>query len=184
MTDTAAVAASREFVVAAANRLPVLYDLALEWRDLVGLLEQPAIDQEAVSTELARVAQDIRAKAYGIATVVQGIDNKVSQLKNEEARLAAKRKTYESAGDRLRAYTLAQMQIIGEDRIDTGTFLLTIRTNPPACTVVDAALVPHEYERTKITIDVDRRAILEHYKSTGEIPPGVSITRGERLEMR
>jgi hypothetical protein len=68
-------------------------------------------------------------------------------------------------------------------RIDTGSFTYQVKANPPAVNVVDAALVPSEYERTKITVDVDKRSILEDYKRTGEIPPGVDIRRGVRLEI-
>jgi hypothetical protein len=75
--------------------------------------------------------------------------------------------------------------MIATDRpqIETSRFSLSIRTNPPACTVVDAAAVPGEYQRTKIEISVDRRAILEDFKRDGVIPPGVEITRGERLSI-
>jgi hypothetical protein len=76
------------------------------------------------------------------------------------------------------------MQSTGQQRIETIAHTISIRTNPPAVTVVDASAVPHEYNREKITIDTDRRAILEYFKTTGEVVPGVEITRGQRLDIR
>jgi hypothetical protein len=44
--------------------------------------------------------------------------------------------------------------------------------------------VPAEYVRTVTTTSVDKRAILDAYKTTGEIVPGVEVTRGQRLDIR
>jgi hypothetical protein len=177
-----AMVASRQFM-AVAERLPTLYALADEWNELVALLEDPESDQAAIGAELDRVASDIHAKAYGLAVVIQGFQLRAEYLKAEEQRLYAKRKASESHVERLRAYALAQMQALGMQRIDTGSFTYQVKSNPPAVSVVDAALVPSEYERTKITVDVDKRSILDDYKRTGEIPPGVDIRRGVRLEI-
>jgi hypothetical protein len=175
--------ASRTFMQAS-DRLPTLWALTEEFRELVDLLEQPEPDQDAIATELTRVAADITKKAYGIAIVIQGIENKAAMLKAEEARLNAKRKACENAAERLRAYTLAQMQALGQERIDTGTFLLSVRLNNPSVVVLDAAAIPSEYQRTTISIAPDKVAILAAMKATGEVIPGTEVVRTPRLEIK
>ena len=50
--------------------------------------------------------------------------------------------------------------------------------------VLEQLLVPAEYLRTVTTVSVDKRLILDNYKATGEIVPGVEVSRGQRLEIR
>jgi hypothetical protein len=50
--------------------------------------------------------------------------------------------------------------------------------------VLEELLVPDEYVRTVTTTSVDKRAILDAYKATGEIVSGVEITRAQRLDIR
>jgi hypothetical protein len=59
-----------------------------------------------------------------------------------------------------------------------------LRSNPPAVQVLEELLVPDDYKRVVTTTSVDKRAVLDAYKTTGEIVPGVEIVRGTRLEVR
>lgn len=86
--------------------------------------------------------------------------------------------------DRLRDYLLRHMQALGTEKIDTARFKISVRTNPPAVQVLEEMLVPEAFMRTVTTVSVDKRAVLEHLKNTGEIVPGVEIVRSTRLEVR
>ena len=44
---------------------------------------------------------------------------------------------------------------------------------PPSCEVASLDDVPDEFRR--IRVEVDRAGILEHFRNTGEIVPGVAI---------
>jgi ABC-type transporter Mla subunit MlaD len=185
MTTTA----ERAFVVAA-QRLPTLFDLEDTAYQLLALLEatdDPVDLAEAVAeakAQLALVDQMLMEKTESYVSVIRSLEAMADARKAEADRLRDRAKTAERHADWLRARLLTHMQATGRERIETSRFTLTIRQNPPSVVVVDAAAVPHEFERTKIEIQTDRRAILEHFKTTGEIVPGVSITRGERLDIK
>jgi hypothetical protein len=182
-TDEQIEAASRQFIDVA-TRLPVFYKLAAEFTRLIDMLEEEQ-DEEAIQQELQRIAGDIRRKAHGIAVVIQSLENMAALQAAEAKRLAAKAKTNQSHADRLRAYTLDIMRNTpGCERIEAGYFTLAIRLNPYSVTVEDEAAVPSEFNRTRITVEVDKRAVLESFKATHEVPSGVSIGRTERLEIR
>jgi phage host-nuclease inhibitor protein Gam len=170
-----------------ANRLPTFYDLGEQFTRLIELLEgDPQLTDEAdIQRELEQLAGDIRAKSYGIAVVIQSLENMSEMQAAEAKRLAAKAKANQAHADRLRAYALDVMQNTpGCERIEAGYFTLAIRSNPPSVAVLDASAVASEFQRTKITVDVDKRAILEQFKVTGEIPTGVDIVRTVRLDIR
>jgi hypothetical protein len=54
-------------------------------------------------------------------------------------------------------------------------FPISVRTNPPSVAVLDQQLVPAEFIRMVVTASVDKRAILDQVKSTGEVPAGAEI---------
>jgi hypothetical protein len=179
---TTAIEASRQFMVAAEKVRP-LYALSDTFNRLIDLIEDPQADQEALEAELAAVTRDIQTKAFGIAEIIRDRERLAADLKLEEDKLAVRRKRALGLVERLKEYALQEMHVMGLERLDFGVHALSVALNPPAVTVLDPAAVPHEYERTKITIDVDKRAILDHFRATGEIVPGVDITRGERLSI-
>lgn len=168
----------------AAERLPVLWRLSEEFNNLIALLEDPEADPVEVEAEMQRVAGDIRVKAGGVAVVIRALEGLSEFQKAEGQRLSAKAKATQGHADRLRDYAKRCLAEIGEERIETGTFTLAIRVNPPSVEVLDAAAVPNEYQRTKIEVSVDKRAILEAFKKDGEIVPGTQVVRTDRLEIR
>lgn len=167
-----------------ADRLPTLYALSSEWHELLAMLEDPEQDVAAIEAELQRLAGDIKHKAHGVAAVIQSLESLAEMQKAESQRLAAKAKASKAHADRLREYALQNMRAIpGLDRIETGVFTLTIRVNNPSVNVLDAAAIPSEFQRTKITIEPDKIAILAHTKATGEIVPGTEIVRNVGLRI-
>jgi Siphovirus Gp157 len=178
-----ALVASGQFM-RAAERLPVLWELAEEFTHLVDLLEDPDADPADVEAEMQRVAGDIQRKAGGVATVIGALEGLAGFQKANAERLQAKARANQAHADRLRSYALACMKTIGVDRLETGSHTLSVRLNNPSVTVVDAAAIPHEFNRTKVIVEPDKVGILAHFKATGELVPGVDVTRSERLDIR
>jgi hypothetical protein len=179
---TAIEQASQQFM-AAAERLPTLWSLTQEFEQLIWLLEQPDADPAEVDAEMQRVVGDIRQKAHGVATVIDSLEGLAAFQKAGADKLIAKAKANQAHADRLRGYALACMKTIGQDRLETGHYTLSVRLNPPSVNVTDASAIPGEYQRTKVEVSVDKRAILEAFKATGEIPPGAEIERRESLRI-
>lgn len=182
LTSEGAVA-SQQFMKAA-ERLPVLWELAEEFNDLVALLEDPDADPAEIEAEMQRVAGDIKRKAHGVATVIGALEGLAGYQKANAERLVAKAKANQAHADRLRSYALACLQAIELDRLETGTHTFVVRQNPGRVEVVDAAAVPSEYQRTVITTTVDKKAIMDSYKQDGELVPGTEIVKSSRLEIR
>lgn len=183
LTSEGAVAMSTGFM-RAADSLPTLWTLSAEFTTLLGLLEDPDADPAEIEAEMQRVAGDIKQKAHGVATVIRALEGLAGFQKENAERLQAKAKANQAHADRLKAYALACMKSIGVDRLETGTHTLAIRLNNPSVNVVDAAAIPSEFNRTKVTIEPDKVGILAAYKKSGEVPPGVEIVRNERLDIR
>lgn len=170
----------------AADRLPSLYRLSDEWNYLLALLEDAGSDPEQIELELKRVAGDITRKAHGVAAVYHTLLRMAEMQKLERDRLAARAKANEAYAERIRQYALACMQAIGEQRLETGAFTLARVLNNPAVTVVDEDAIPDEFWRQPEPPprEVDKQKLLKHWRTTGEVAPGVEIGRKERLDIR
>lgn len=189
-------AASR--FMAAANRLPTiapLYVLADEFNTLLDLVEDPATDPVKLEMQLAEVTRDIKAKAFGIAEVIRTFERRADDYKREQDRLYAARKVLELATERLKTYTVDQLQIMGIDRIDAGIHTLRLQQNPISVKVIDepeitrvegyATMpdVPAEYVTMVTVYKVSKRDIAAHTKDTGELVAGISYERGVSLRV-
>lgn len=176
-----ALEASRGFM-AAAQRTTTLYELSEEYLRVLDALESDA--DEDLEIELDRIGGKIAQKAEAIGGLVAQLDGMAVMRKAEAQRLRNRAASDEAHAARLRDYLLRHMQAIGTSRIDTSRFTIAIRQNPPAVDVLEELMVPKDYIREVVTTSVDKRAILDHLKATGEIVPGVEVIRRERLEIR
>jgi hypothetical protein len=177
--------ASREFMLAA-RRLPTLFDLddaALRLMTLAENVTDPELVAE-FDAELALIDQMLMEKTESYVSVIRSLEAMSDARKVEADRLRDRARTAERHAEWLRERLLTHMKSTGRERIEMARFSVSVRTNPPAVQIVDASLVPGEYTRTKITVDIDKRAVLEAFKRDGEIVPGTEVTRSERLEVR
>lgn len=167
-----------------AGRLPTLYELDAESDLLLSLIDTGEADLIAeAGPELALVEQLIIDKVEGYIGVIRTLESMAAMRKAEADRLRKRSQQAEHAADWLRARLLEHMRARQQQRIETGKFTVTRRDNPLRVDVLDASQVPHQFERTTITTTVDKAAVLAHVKSTGEVVPGVSVSRGESVRI-
>ncbi len=167
-----------------AERSPRLYELTEAFLRLTAHLESEEYPLEDVVKELQAISGDIRSKGEAIACVNRDLEQRAETCRSEARRLSERARRAEAHAEWLRAYCLEQLKAIGLDRLDTDRFSLRVVNNPPAVAILDVASIPREFDRTRISVETDKRAILDAFKRTGEIPPGVEITRGQRLEIQ
>lgn len=186
MSDLAT--AARDFMATSAQ-LATLVDIDVEVMGLWVLLTQ-AEDDTWTPEERADLEQRLEAVTEQQLTKVEsyvGLIRKLEALAEyddaEAARLKERRDRKRRSSEWLRARLQEHLHRTGQERIETGRYTISLRLNPPAVQVLEPQMLPSEYTRTKITVDPDKKAILDHFKTTGEIVPGCDITRGESLRI-
>lgn len=181
---SAAQQASRQFM-AAAERLTTLYSLSDRWNRILDLLETVEENPEhtaELEVELDRIAGDIRHKAESIAGLVTHLEGLAAIRKAEANRLQQRAKVCEARAERLRDYLRNNMEAIGQTRIDTDRFTLSLRSYPHV-EVTDASDVPAEYHRVRIVDDVDKKAVLSAFRRDGELVPGTEIVHTAKVQI-
>ena len=136
---------------------------------------------------LPELLQQFNDKANDLLRYTLNLRVDCEKIKEHCDTLTAKRKRIESRIDAIQLYILNEMQVNGISSIKDkdGLFIAKIAKNPPSVQVVDENAIPPEFVQVENVIKVDKKAILQHAKDTGEIVAGVEIvTDKQRLSIK
>lgn len=161
-----------------------LYELTGEYIQLMQMLEDASAEDEAeIMAAMEAVTDDIEDKADAYARIMKNLLADVDALDVEEKRLKARRTALENRVDRLKSAIQNAMELTGAKKLKTSIGNWSIQKNPLSVSAVDVEKVPARF-LIEQPPKVDRRAILEEFKQTGELFDGVTITQGESVRFR
>lgn len=142
-------------------------------------------DLAGLASKLNQYAVQFEYKAEQIARMIVNYKADIQALKTEEDRLAAKRKALTSRTTYLEGYLMCNMLDLGLNNVKSGTFKIVIQDNPYSVTEANINALPDEFIRTiPETKEADKKAIMDHFKATGEIPYGAVIAKTQRLVIK
>lgn len=162
-----------------------LYDLSAEYSALLDEYESAETDgeREEVVFKLIGMQDAISDKAEAYARIMRNKQAEVDALKSEVERLTEKRKAAENVIDRLKAALLDTMTVTNTDSIQTSIGKWRKQANPWACEVINADCIPEQYH-IKQPDKIDKRALLDMFKNTGEIIDGVVFNQTIGIRFR
>ena len=111
--------------------------------------------QEMVGTE-----ENWKAKAVGVAKYIKYMDAQEKIIKDEAKLLAEKAKKFSQRADYLRQTLIMQMETFGVESIPDPILSIKLQNNPWSVVVSDEENLPDEYKRTKVVVEVDKKALL------------------------
>jgi hypothetical protein len=165
--------------------MSALYLLAGEYRAAADKLADMDLDPQTLADTLESLTGDLEVKAVNVGMLVRNMEATAAAIKEAEAGMAARRKAIENRADGIRRYILSCMQGAGVNKLETAHLALSIRANPPAVDVFDAAQVPAAFMRVPDPPPPvpDKTAIKDALKR-GEDVPGARLMQGQRLEIK
>ena len=124
------------------------------------------VDEEALKGALEVSKEDLVFKLEDYCKVIKNFEAVISGLKDEEARLKAKRQSYENTIDRMKKAMQNAMETVGETKLPCGTFTVAIQKNPESVVfdVDDIGLIPEAYWKVKEP-EVDRTKVKNDLKA-------------------
>jgi|SRR5699024_1890266 len=156
-----------------------LYELTGSFLQIQQMIED---GQEGLEDTLESLNYAIEDKAVGYAKVMKNLDAKAKAIREEEKRLAERRKSLENNIARLKE-TLEETMIHSNKRkIETDLFTFNIQKHPPSLSIADEKYIPKGYF-VEQDPKLNRKELLEDLKNGVEIL-GVEITQGESLRIR
>ena len=99
----------------------------------------------------------------------------VEAMKNEEKRISEQRKILETRIIKFKEYVKDCMEQSAIIKVETGIGTMTIAKNPVSVEIVNEDEIPSEFKQEIVTVKIDKTAIKNHFKETGEVVNGVNI---------
>lgn len=142
-----------------------LYELTKCYQDI----QEQDLDQEQLQEALNAVEGLFEEKADSIAMVMRSIGCDIDAIKQEEQRLADRRKSLENKSESLKQYLQDNMQSLGKEKFKTTLFSFGIQNNPPSVKIINEELLK-EYEGYWIEQEpkLDKKSLLEDLKKNDE----------------
>lgn len=161
--------------------MATLYEITDDWQTVVNFEVETEEDLEALNQLLAETEGRFEDKARKVAAYIRNIETDADGIKEEEDRLATRRKSLSRKIDGLKDYLEVQMKAIGSTKMDLQLFTISIQKNPPAVKVLDEARIPPEFWKVPAPV-LDKTALKEALKA-GYVE-GAMLVQGESLRIK
>lgn len=152
-----------------------LYNITNKFVDLMDKVQEGTITEEEYNELGEELAVQLQEKGSNIIGYTKNIELTINAMKEEEKRIADDRKSLESKLDKFKQYVKQNMEKLGITKMDTELGTLSIAKNPLSVEIENEEEIPAEYKLEVVTTKIDKTAIKNHFKETGEIPQGVNI---------
>ncbi len=149
------------------------------------LMENEEITEEVKKKIEEELIVLLQQKSQNIIGYTRNIELTIEAMKTEEKRISEQRKTLENKLTRFKEYVKECMERNDITKIETELGTLTIAKNPISVEIENEDKIPKEFKQEIITIKIDKTAIKNHFKETGEIVSGIKlITNNTSLRIK
>lgn len=148
-----------------------LYNITNKFVDLMDKAQEGELTEE----EYNELALELQNKSSNIIGYIKNSESLLEAMKTEEKRLSDMRKQGEKKLDKFYQYVKENMERLGLVEIPTELGKLKITKNPMIIEIENEDEIPSEFKKEVITTQIDKTAIKNHFKDTGELVPGIRI---------
>lgn len=149
-----------------------LYEITNSFMELNSNDELTDAEKQEIGSQLVQALQTKSNNIVGYyqeeKALLDGIDAEIKRLQDYK-------KSVSNRIDRYKTYVKDNMQVLGLNKIETELGTISIAKSPISVEIVDEDKIPAEYKTIVQTIKVDKKAISDNFKSTGELIEGVNI---------
>lgn len=136
-----------------------------------------------IQAKLDSLQTSIEAKIEGICKFVRSLEAERDAVNIEVIRLKNRLSRLDKGIDFFKMYMKNNLDSIGIDKIKTALFNVSVSDSPPRVNVLNLSDVPEPFMVTHVEERVDKEAILEQFRRTGEVPKGIEIVRGRTIRV-
>lgn len=143
-----------------------IYEITNQFPFLAQLEETGEADPELIKGALEVAREDLAYKLEDYCKVIKNFESDIAGLKEEEARLKAKRQTLQNTIDRMKDAMKFALEAANEKKLPCGTFTVAIQNNPESVVMDEQYLenIPEEYLKFKEP-EIDKAKLKEHLKA-------------------
>lgn len=157
-----------------------LYELTAQYKQLQELADD--LDPITLQDTLEAIEESIEDKAENTAKLIRSWEAEAKAIKEEEKRLAERRKALESNAKRTKEYLFEQLEIAGIQKVKRPLITVSIANNPQSVEILDSTLIPSLFMIDQDPV-IDKKALLAALKNGAEID-GCAIKQGKGLRIK
>lgn len=152
-----------------------LYKITDNFVDLMDKVQEGTITEEEYNKLGEELALKLQQKSGNIAGYIQDKNSLIDAIDIQIKRLQEYKKAEQNKIDKFKEYVKSNMERLGLIKIETELGTLSIAKSPISVEITNEDEVPAEFKKEVVTTQIDKTAIKNHFKDTGEIIPGIRI---------
>lgn len=152
-----------------------LYNITNKFVELMDKAQEGDLTEEEYNELGNELALELQNKSSNIIGYIKNSESLLEAMKAEEKRLADIRKQGEKKLDKFYQYVKENMEHLGLQEIPTELGKLKITKNPMSIEIENEDEIPTAFKKEITTTQIDKTAIKNYFKNTGEIIPGIRI---------
>ena len=142
-----------------------VYELKNTFNTLWNIIEDDTADDEVILDAWETAQEDLAEKLENCCKYIKNQESVIAGLKDEEARIKAKRQSLENGVDRLKELMKSAIDASGEKKIACGSFTCAVQNNAPKLVLdVEQYYIPEKYLVPQPPT-VDKAALKEDLKN-------------------
>lgn len=139
------------------------------------LMNQEEINEEEKALIYKELTEMLVKKSEGVIGYSKNLELNIDAVKTEISRLKEYQETLENRMEKYKEYVKNCMELSGITKLETSLGTLSIAKNPISVEIVNEDEIPGEFKSEVITTKIDKTAIKNCFKETGELINGVRI---------
>lgn len=162
--------------------MTTLYKLNAQYQELLDKITYEDVEnEEDFINELVNIEIEVEEKAENTAIIIKKLEAEREMIRNEEKRLADRRKSIENNINYLKSGLEYSMKLQDKKKFKTEHFSFNIQKNAPSVMITDEEKALENYKRVTETID---KAKLKDDLKNGVILDYAELVQTESLRIR
>lgn len=161
-----------------------IYELTADIQLLWNLMENGEIDDDTLIDAMQNSQEELSIKLEHYCMFIKNMEADAKAFKEEEQRLAARRKTLENTIERAKKAMQYAMDVAGEKKVKGKLFSISLQNNP-ASVVLDEQYMENIPEKYLIhKTDINKRLMAEDIKNGVDLEGLAHLEQSEGIRIR
>ena len=162
-----------------------LYDITESILALREMLDDESgweINEQDINEQLDQyLGSLLPEKVSNYAALMRELSLTIDAFREEEVRIAEKRKAMSRAKDKMQGRLLEMMRSLDVKRVEAGTFTVTRQASSPSVSIIDNDALPQEY--MTVTVKASKASIKRDLLD-GKSVPGATLVESDHVRIK
>ena len=164
--------------------MPNLYEITESTKQALDeVLTLEDVPQEAINDTIEGLTGELEVKQTNVAAYVLNLNSDVQAMKEYNNKMVTRIKQKERLIEKLKSSLLWSFLRTGIKKVESAELTVSLRKNPPKVVINNESLIPDEFIKTKMVIDIDKSSIKKALLN-GKDVSGAHLESSERIDIK